>query len=254
MFSQSFESMISMVIYLLGIFFRVAKIAGKIENRKLFYLPAVFSLTGLAYACFGLFCSMFTGIVESIGTVKDVIPNGSNNSFWIESSLSSSFKIDQSISHSGVCLTIEEIRGNLHRVTAIQETLKKTNAGSWKPGDPINLERCLPLDGRLDGHFVQGHVDCTGTCIDKVEKDGSWEFEFEFPKKFAPLIIEKGSISINGISLTAFNVKTKRFMVAIIPYTYTHTNIATVQPGDQVNIEFDLLGKYLDRRLSLKQK
>jgi riboflavin synthase len=197
---------------------------------------------------------MFTGIVETIGTVKEVISNGSNKTFWIESPLSETFKIDQSVSHNGVCLTVEELNGNQHRVTAIEETLKKTDLATWSTGAKVNIERCLQVNARLDGHFVQGHVDTTGTCKKRVEKDGSWEFEFEFPSQFAPLIIEKGSICINGISLTAFNVKKKRFSVAIIPYTFEHTNIHVITPGSTVNLEFDLLGKYLQRRLSLKEK
>ena len=194
---------------------------------------------------------MFTGIIESVGTVKEVISNGSNRSFWIESPISSQFKIDQSVSHSGVCLTVEEIKGNSHRVTAIDETLQKTNLADWNPDTAINLECCLQLNDRLDGHIVQGHVDTRGTCIKRKEKKGSWEFEFQFPKKFAELLIEKGSICVNGISLTAFNVTKKSFRVAIIPYTFWHTNINKVETGDTVNLEFDMIGKYLLRKLSL---
>lgn len=197
------------------------------------------------------FASMFTGIIEATGIVKDIIPNGSNKTFWIESSLSPEFKVDQSVSHNGVCLTVEEINGNLHRVTAIDETLQKTNLNSWQPGTIINLERCLLLSSRLDGHFVQGHIDTTGICQNKKEKDGSWEFEFEFSKKFAALIIEKGSICVNGISLTAFAVKKKSFRVAIIPYTFEHTNIREVKPDDAVNLEFDIIGKYILRRTTI---
>jgi riboflavin synthase len=197
---------------------------------------------------------MFTGIIEDTGKVKELIINGSNRTFWIESRLSRELKVDQSVSHSGICLTVEETRDGLHRVTAIEETLKKTNIGSWATGTPVNIERCLTLNARLDGHFVQGHVDTTGTCLTKKEKDGSWEYEFEFPGKFAELIIEKGSICINGISLTAFNVKKKKFTVAVIPYTYGHTDIQFIIPGDRVNLEFDLIGKYLLRRLSLIKK
>lgn len=194
---------------------------------------------------------MFTGIVEITGAVKKVISNGSNKTFWIESPLSSQLKVDQSVSHSGVCLTVEEIAGNRHRVTAIDETLQKTNLACWNEGTTVNLERCLQLNDRLDGHLVQGHADATGICIKRKEKKGSWEFEFEFPKKFAGLVIEKGSVCVNGISLTAFDVKKKSFRVAIIPYTFEHTNIREVQPGDTVNLEFDMIGKYLLRRLSL---
>ena len=197
---------------------------------------------------------MFTGIIESTGIVKELIFNGSNISFWIESPLSGEFKIDQSVSHSGVCLTIEEIKGDIYRVTAIDETIQKTNVGNWETGTLVNLERCLQLNGRLDGHLVQGHVDTTAICLKRKEKEGSWEFEFEFNKKFAELIIEKGSICVNGISLTAFNVKKKSFTVAIIPYTFEHTNIQQIEKGDIVNLEFDMIGKYLLRRLSLKEK
>ena len=197
---------------------------------------------------------MFTGIIEAIGLVKKVIPNGSNKTFWIESPLSAEFKVDQSISHNGVCLTVEEITDSLHKITAIEETLKKTNLDSWQPGTLVNIERCLVVNGRLDGHFVQGHVDTTGICKKRTDKEGSWEFEFEFSKKFSELVIEKGSVCINGISLTAFNVKKKSLSVAIIPYTFEHTNIKEVNPGDSVNLEFDIIGKYLLRRLSLKEK
>jgi riboflavin synthase len=195
---------------------------------------------------------MFTGIIETTGTVKEVIINGSNRSFWVDSPISTSFRIDQSVSHNGVCLTVEEVGNGQHRVTAILETLEKTNLDQWIPGSLVNLEQCLRPDGRLDGHFVQGHVDTIGECVGRTEKNGSWEFEFSFPKKFANLVIEKGSISVNGISLTAFNVKKKNFTVAIIPYTFEHTNINMVMPGDTVNLEFDMIGKYIVRSLALK--
>ena len=196
---------------------------------------------------------MFTGIIEHTGVVKSVISNGSNRSFWIESPVSHELKTDQSVSHSGVCLTVEEVADNQHRITAIDETLKKTNLGTWEEGSLVNLERCLVMNGRLDGHLVQGHVDATGTCTGKTIKDGSWEFEISFPRHFAELIIEKGSICLNGISLTAFAVKKKHFNVAIIPYTFEHTNLKTLEPGQTVNLEFDMIGKYLLRRLSLKE-
>jgi len=194
---------------------------------------------------------MFTGIVETVGTVKEIIQKGSNLSFWIESLLSTEFKIDQSICHDGVCLTIEEIQGSTHRVTAILETLQKTNLETWKPGTNVNIERSLTLSQRIDGHIVQGHVDTTAQCINKIEKNGSWEFTFQFPASFAELIIEKGSICVNGISLTAFNAGKNDFSVAIIPYTLEHTNIRFVEKGSIVNIEFDILGKYLLRRNTL---
>lgn len=195
---------------------------------------------------------MFTGIIETTGIVKELIINGSNRTFWIESPLSQEFRADQSVSHNGVCLTVEEVQGSLHRVTAIDETLQKTDLRSWSTGSVVNLERSLVVNGRLDGHFVQGHVDATGICKHREEKNGSYEYEFEFPKKFAELVIEKGSVAVNGISLTAFDVKKKCFTVAIIPYTFEHTNIKKIQPGDTVNLEFDMIGKYLLRRLSLE--
>jgi riboflavin synthase len=194
---------------------------------------------------------MFTGIIECTGIVKEVISNGSNKTFRVESSISPMLKADQSVSHSGVCLTVEEVHDNTHRITAIDETLQKTNLRNWKEGTLVNLERCLQLNDRLDGHLVQGHVDTTATCINRKEKNGSHEFEFSFPKKFAELVIEKGSICLNGISLTAFDVKRKRFRVAIVPYTFEHTNFYAVQEGDIVNLEFDMIGKYLLRSLTL---
>jgi len=197
------------------------------------------------------FTSMFTGIIEGIGIVKEISSNGTNKSFWIESLLSPSFKIDQSIAHNGVCLTIEQVQDNLHKVTAVQETLEKTELRSWRPDSHVNLERSLLPSDRLDGHFVQGHVDATSICKKIKDKKGSHELELEFPKKFAPLVIEKGSVCINGISLTAFDVKKGSFKTAIIPYTYQHTNLQYLKEKDEVNIEFDLIGKYILRKLTL---
>lgn len=194
---------------------------------------------------------MFTGIVETQGLVKKITEQGANKIFWIKSPISSKLKPDQSVAHDGVCLTIEEIKGNRHRVTAIAETIGKTSMGDWQPGSTVNLERCLKVNDRLDGHFVQGHVDTIAICTDKKEKDGSWEFSFQFPLKFGEVIIEKGSVAVNGISLTAFNVSANTFHVAIIPYTFEHTNMGTVNVGQKVNIEFDMLGKYINRKLSL---
>jgi riboflavin synthase len=199
-------------------------------------------------------CAMFTGIIETMGRIESVAEEGSNRTFWVRSPLSSSFKPDQSVSHSGVCLTVEEVRDDLHRVTAIRETLDKTNLGDWRPGRLVNIERCLQLNGRLDGHFVQGHVDTTGTCIIRTAKDGSFEFDIRFSETFAPLVIEKGSICLNGISLTAFAVTRNSFRVAIIPFTYEHTNLQELKEGDVVNLEFDMIGKYLLRSLSLREK
>jgi len=194
---------------------------------------------------------MFTGIIENTGLITSVESNGTNKTFWVASPLSNELKIDQSLSHNGVCLTVEEIRDGMHKVTAIEETLLKTNLGQWKQGAVINLERCMQMNGRLDGHIVQGHVDTTAECTAVVEKEGSWEFSFSFPKSFAALIIEKGSICLNGISLTLFNVGDDSFSVAIIPYTYQHTSINTLQKGDKVNIEFDVIGKFIQRNVSL---
>jgi riboflavin synthase len=192
---------------------------------------------------------MFTGIIEALGKVHSIETHGTNKTFWIESPISSELNIDQSISHNGACLTVEAVQNNLHRVTAIEETLKKTNLGDWAPGHLVNLERCLQMNGRLDGHIVQGHVDATAICLDRNDANGSWEYRFEFPKKFSHLVIEKGSITLNGISLTIFNVKKSKFDLAIIPYTFEHTNIQSVLPGSTVNLEFDMIGKYVSRFL-----
>lgn len=194
---------------------------------------------------------MFTGIIESMGKVASIEAMGSNLIFWVESSISSELKVDQSLAHSGVCLTIEEVKGNLHRASAVRETLKKTSLGYLKTSDVVNLERCIRLNERLDGHIVQGHVDTVGTCIEKKEDSGSWQFRFRFDEQFAPFVIEKGSICINGISLTAFDVTENELTVAIIPYTFNHTNINSVQTGGLVNIEFDMIGKYVQRRIQL---
>ena len=196
---------------------------------------------------------MFTGIIEKIGIVTDIISSENNISFWIKSPISDELSIDQSVAHNGVCLTVEEIIEGKHRVTAIQETLNKTNLKQLKKNSFINLERCLAMNGRLDGHLVQGHVDSVAICLEIVEKQGSWEYTFEFDPKFASLIIEKGSITVNGISLTLFDVTNQSFRVAIIPYTYEHTNMKHLTLGDEVNVEFDLIGKYINRMMELKK-
>jgi riboflavin synthase len=188
---------------------------------------------------------MFTGIIESLGTIESIDSIGTNKTFWVRSPISGELKPDQSVSHNGACLTVEEVKDGLHRVTAIDETLKKTNLGDLHPGDPMNLERCLAMNGRIDGHIVQGHVDTIATCTDRKELEGSWEFRFAFPAKFSGLVIEKGSISLNGISLTIFNVRKRHFSIAVIPYTFEHTNIRNISPGDKVNLEFDMIGKYV---------
>jgi len=197
---------------------------------------------------------MFTGIIESIGTIEDIEENGSNKTFWMTSPVSSEFKVDQSVSHNGVCLTVEAVTENSHRVTAIEETLVKSNFNDLQANDEVNLERCMLLNGRIDGHIVQGHVDATAVCIDKKDLNGSWEFRFEFSKAFAKLVIEKGSITINGISLTLFNVGLNKFSVAIIPYTFDHTNMRHVNIGTTVNLEFDMIGKYINRIINLQQQ
>jgi riboflavin synthase len=195
---------------------------------------------------------MFTGIIEQTGTVQEVITTGSNTTFWVASALSEELKIDQSLAHNGACLTVEEVKNGMHRVTAIEETLVKTNLGQWAAGTLVNLERCMQLNGRLDGHIVQGHVDTVAHCTEVHTKEGSWEFSFEFDPKFAALLIEKGSVTLNGTSLTVFNVTGNQFSVAIIPYTYEHTNIKQLQAGGTVNIEFDMIGKYVNRFLQLR--
>ena len=194
---------------------------------------------------------MFTGIIEERGQIKEVLIEKSNRIFHIESKLASDLKVDESVSHNGICLTVEDIKDNIYKVTAIEETLQKTNAGLWKANDIINLERSMKLNGRLDGHIVQGHVDGTGLCISRVDMNGSVEFIFQYNEKFAALIIEKGSICVNGVSLTAFNVTNTSFKVAIIPYTFSHTNFESLKETDLVNLEFDVLGKYVARFTSL---
>jgi riboflavin synthase len=196
---------------------------------------------------------MFTGIIETTGTIEKITTSGTNRTFWIRSAISAELKVDQSVAHSGVCLTVEAVNNGVHQLTAIEETLMKTNLGDWKESDLVNIERCLLMNGRLDGHIVQGHVDTTAACVAVVEKNGSWEYSFEIDKRFACLIIEKGSIALNGISLTIFNVKENGFTVAVIPYTYSHTNIQQLKAGDTVNIEFDMIGKYVNRIEELKK-
>ena len=196
---------------------------------------------------------MFTGIIETTGTVEEVLESGTNKTFNVKSEIAKELKTDQSVAHNGVCLTVEKVENGLYQITAIAETLLKTNLGRWKTGTIVNLERCMTMNGRLDGHIVQGHVDTTATCTNATAKDGSWEYSFLFNEKFASLIIEKGSITLNGISLTIFNVTNNSFMVAIIPYTYEHTNMKQLQTGDTVNIEFDMIGKYVNRMIELKK-
>lgn len=196
---------------------------------------------------------MFTGIIETTGIVEKITTNGTNKTFWISSPLAQELKIDQSLCHDGVCLTVEAITNNSYQVTAIKETLLKTNLDQWQTGHIVNLERCLQMNGRLDGHFVQGHVDDTAVCTQVKTLDGSWEYTFTINPQFASLIIEKGSVCINGTSLTCFNVGPDHFIVAIIPYTFEHTNIHRVKENSKVNIEFDVIGKYFLRKQEVEQ-
>ncbi len=198
---------------------------------------------------------MFTGIIESQATIRGIDSNeGSNITFTVESSLTPELRIDQSVAHNGVCLTVTDIEGDCYKVTAVAETLAKTNLGAWQVGDVVNIERSLRAGDRIDGHFVQGHVDGTVVCTDKQTLDGSWLFTFRITAAQAPLVIEKGSICLNGVSLTVFNVGKEACSVTIIPYTYEHTNFRTVDKGSTVNVEFDVLGKYLLRRYDLQEE
>ena len=192
---------------------------------------------------------MFTGIIESLGVVKNIIKEGDNIHITIESSFTSELKIDQSVAHNGVCLTTVAINGNEYTVTAIKETLDKTNFKHLKIGDKINLERAMILGARLDGHIVQGHVDQTAICTNVTEEDGSWVFSFEYDSSLNNITIEKGSITINGTSLTVVNSINNTFSVAIIPYTYDFTNFHTFKKGTVVNLEFDVIGKYVAKLL-----
>lgn len=190
---------------------------------------------------------MFTGIIEAEGRIKDIISENGTLLLEIESALASDLKVDQSLAHNGICLTVIEANKLFHKVCAVQETIEKTSISAWKPNDLINLERCLKLNDRLDGHLVQGHVDSKALCIARIEEQNNWIFRFQIPKEFAPLIIEKGSVCVNGTSLTCFNVTIDTFDVAIIPYTFEHTTIRFVNEKDAVNIEFDVIGKYISR-------
>ncbi len=193
---------------------------------------------------------MFTGIIETIGEVVDIKKSGTNLDFTIKSSISHELKIDQSVAHNGICLTVTALADNTHQVTAIEETLLKTNLGQTQPGDKLNLERCMPANGRFDGHIVQGHVDQTATCSRIQENDGSWQIDFEYDPGLGNITVEKGSITINGTSLTCFNSTDGAFSVAIIPYTMEHTNFHCLKPGDTVNLEFDIIGKYVSKLLN----
>ena len=195
---------------------------------------------------------MFSGIVEECGEVIALKKEQANLHITIKSNFTSELKIDQSIAHNGVCLTVVDIKNDLYTVTAIDETLKKTNLGSLKQGDKVNLERCMRLGDRLDGHIVQGHVDQTAVCIKAEETDGSWMFTFEYDASKNNVTVEKGSICVNGVSLTVVNSGNNYFSVCIIPYTFEHTNFSAIKQGSVVNLEFDILGKYISKLMHKK--
>ncbi len=197
---------------------------------------------------------MFTGIIESNALLVEQIQEGTNIHFWFQTNLSDTFKIDQSVAHNGVCLTVVELKQGMHRVTAIEETLNKTNLGALSKGDLVNIERCMAANGRFDGHIVQGHVDGLATCTGIKDCKGSWELSFELQSLAQGLlVVEKGSICINGISLTVASCDERNFTVAIIPYTWEHTNLSRLSIGKTVNIEFDILGKYIAKQLAYRQ-
>lgn len=196
---------------------------------------------------------MFTGIIETLGIIKDLKKDNNNLNITVFSSITHELKIDQSVAHNGVCLTVIAINNGEYTVTAIKETIEKTNLADWKVDDLLNLERAMKLGDRLDGHIVQGHVDQTGICKSIEEANGSWYFTFEYDNNLNNITIEKGSITVNGVSLTVVNSKENEFSVAIIPYTFEHTNFKNVQIGTTINLEFDVVGKYVARLYSLSQ-
>lgn len=193
---------------------------------------------------------MFTGIIEELGEVIGLRPEGTNVHISVRAKLTEELKVDQSVAHNGVCLTVVEINEDTYTVTAIEETLKRSNLSDWEKGTLVNLERCMPANGRFDGHIVQGHVDTTAKCVSVEERDGSWNFEFAYEPGDAKITVEKGSITVNGVSLTVVNSSESSFSVSIIPYTYEHTNFKDIRPGSTVNLEFDIVGKYVARLLS----
>jgi riboflavin synthase len=195
---------------------------------------------------------MFTGIIETLARVEKIENDNSNINFTFSNKLTQELKIDQSVAHNGVCLTVVKIEGNNYTVTAIDETLKRTNLGALKVGNHVNIERCMPANGRFDGHIVQGHVDTTAKCIKVNDLNGSWEFVFEHEKNKNFVTVEKGSITINGVSLTVVESTNTMFSVHIIPYTFEHTNFHEIKPGSIINLEFDIIGKYVAKMLSLK--
>ena len=192
---------------------------------------------------------MFTGIVEEMGEVVELRDGGTNRDLFIRARMAAELKVDQSVAHNGVCLTVVELLGDRFRVTAVEETLQRSNLGALKPGDRVNLERSLRIGDRLDGHMVQGHVDATIACTGVQERDGSWWFTFELPEQ-KQLLVQKGSICLNGVSLTIAELTGRGFSVTIIPYTYDHTTFKHLKAGDRVNVEFDVLGKYVERMMT----
>ena len=193
---------------------------------------------------------MFTGIIETLGEVTAIKNDHTNIHFTISSAISHELKIDQSVAHNGVCLTVVSLQDGSHTVTAIDETLRKTSLGNLKVGSRVNLERCMQMNARLDGHIVQGHVDQTAVCVKREELDGSWEYRFKYDATAGNVTVEKGSACVNGISLTVVNSTADEFSVFIIPYTFEHTNLQEVQVGDTVNLEFDIIGKYVARLMN----
>ena len=190
---------------------------------------------------------MFTGIIETLGIIKEIKKDNDNLHITFSSSITHELKIDQSVAHNGVCLTVIAIDNEEYTVTAIRETIVKTNLAEWRIGDLLNLERAMKLGDRLDGHIVQGHIDQTGVCVAISEANGSWYFTFEYDSKLNNITIEKGSITVNGVSLTVLNSKSNEFSVAIIPYTFEHNNFKAFQLGTKINLEFDVVGKYVAR-------
>jgi len=195
---------------------------------------------------------MFTGIIETLGLIKEIQKEDENLHITVSSSITNELKIDQSVAHNGVCLTVVAIENDYYTVTAIKETIDKTNVGDWKTNDIINLERAMKLGDRLDGHIVQGHVDQIGICKSIEDTDGSWRFTFDYDAALNNITIEKGSITVNGVSLTVVNSKVNEFSVAIIPYTFEHTNFKNFKIGTKINLEFDVIGKYVTKLHSLK--
>ncbi|MCC5922573.1 MAG: riboflavin synthase [Crocinitomicaceae bacterium] len=195
---------------------------------------------------------MFTGIIESMGRVESIEKEGANVHFSLSCDFTEELKIDQSLAHNGVCLTVVAINNDIYTVTAIDETLKRTNLGAWRVGDHVNLERCMPMNGRLDGHIVQGHVDTMATCKNIKNLDGSWEFIFSYDTD--DITVEKGSITVNGTSLTIVSSEEKCFSVHVIPYTFNNTVFKFMKEGDTVNIEFDIIGKYVAKLLNRKKE